>query len=161
MGIIGHDPDEIVTLAVQHPSQALELAGRSFVTPWFTMDAARSESFEFASYMDGYAHPYGGGEGYGDDLVEGFHLLSMTDFLLNQALWSEGPWIAWNYGLDRVRFVSVVRRSDPLRLRGTVREVVDRGAQGHLLVIDLIGEVKDRERPGFTATLRALWTTNE
>lgn len=159
MGIDNGDLSEVVTITVRDPGEVAGLVGRSFVTPWFTMDADRAENFERGTYIDSYPHPYGGEAGYGDDLVEGFHLLGMLDFLCNHGLWAEGPWLAWNYGLDHARFVSVVRRSDRLRIRGTVRDVVDRGAQGQLVVLDLTGEVQGRERPGFVATLRALWTT--
>jgi acyl dehydratase len=160
MPIDNTDLADVVTLSVSHPREAPSLVGKSFVSPWFTMDADRSEMFEKATYLDSHPHPYGGQTGYGDDLVEGYHLLSMLDYLLNNVLWAEGPWIAWNYGLDHVRFVSVVRRNDPLRLRGTIREVIDRGEQGHLLVVDITGEVKDRERPGFVVVQRMLWTTH-
>jgi hypothetical protein len=158
MGINTTDTAEVVTLSVSHPSEAPRLKGGRFVTPWFSMDADRSDLFEKATYLDSYAHPYGGHDGYGDDLVEGFHLLGMLDYLINLAVWSDGPWLAWNYGLDRVRFTSVIRRSDQLRVTGTVADVIPRD-QGHLVVIDLSGAVRGREKPGFVATQRALWTT--
>lgn len=159
MGIDNTDLTEVTTIRVGQLSEVPGLVGRSFVTPWFTMDADRAADFERGTYLDSYPHPYGGEAGYGEDLVEGFHLLGMLDFLCNHGLWADGPWIAWNYGLDHARFVTVVRRSDRLRVRGTVREVVDRGEQGQLVVLDLVGEVQGRERPGFVATMRALWTT--
>ena len=161
MGIDTSDVDDIVTLSVPHPGLAPTLQGKAFVTAWFRMDSERSDLFEKATYMDQYVHPYGGGAGYGEDLVEGFHLLGMLDFLVNQALWSEGPWIAWNYGLDSVRFVSVIRWTDSFRIRGVVDDVVDRGDQGHLMVLNMVGEVRGRERPGFVAVQRVLWATNE
>ncbi|MER6135504.1 hypothetical protein [Streptomyces sp. NPDC001815] len=159
MGILS--TEGAVSLSVAHPSEAPTLLGRSFVTPWFVVDGDRTKDFEKASYHDEYPHPYGGeGEdGYGEDLVEGFHLLSLIDVLCNHALWSQAPATVWNYGLDNVRFVSVVRTSDPFRIHGHVREVVDRGEQGHLVVTGLRAEVRGRERPGFVATQRALWAT--
>lgn len=159
MGIDNSDLTEVVALSIDHPSQAPELAGKTFVTPWFTMDEERAQAFEFGTHIDQYPHRYAGEASYGDKLTEGFHLLSMLDYLCNHALWSEGPWIAWNYGVDAARFVSVVRWTDPLRIKGTVREVIDRGAQGHLLVLDLVGEVREREKPGFVATSRVLWAS--
>jgi len=159
MGIDNTDLSEVVTITVHDPDEIPGLAGRSFVTPWFTMDEDRAHDFERGTYLDSYPHPYGGEAAYGDDLVEGFHLLGMLDFLCNHGLWSDGPWLAWNYGVDHARFVSVVRLSDRLRIRGTVREVIDRGEQGQLVVLDLVGEVQGRDKPGFVATLRALWTT--
>ncbi|WP_157247000.1 hypothetical protein [Nonomuraea typhae] len=159
MGIDHTDDSEIVTLSVAHPGQAPSLRDKTFLTPWFQMDPDRSAAFDKASYFDRSPHPYDE-SGYGRDLVEGFHLLAVLDHLVNHALWSEGPWLAWNYGLDRVRFVSVIRCSDRFRVRGTIADVIDRGEQGHLLVVDCVAEVEGRERPGFVATQRALWTTS-
>lgn len=161
MGIDTTDTSEVRTLSVPHPDQAPRLAGGRLVTPWFTMDPDRAHEFEKGTYLDAYPHPYGGGGGYGEDLVEGYHLLGMFDYLLNHVLWSGGPWIAWNYGLDRVRFTSVIRRSDPFRLSGTVTEVVPRGDRRHLLVLDLTGQVRGRDKPGFVATQRLLWAASD
>ncbi|MEU6408039.1 hypothetical protein [Microbispora sp. NPDC046933] len=160
MAIDLSDLSEVVTLSTRHPSEAPLLLGKTFVSPWFSIDADRSTLFETATYMEDLPHPYGGGAGYGDDLVEGYHLLGMLDLLLNHVLWSEGPWIAWNYGLDHVRFVSVVRHGDRFRVRGTVSQVIDRGEQGHLLVLDCTAEVAGRERPGFVVTQRILWNSH-
>ncbi|MFF7791848.1 hypothetical protein [Streptomyces sp. NPDC007991] len=157
MGIIS--VEGATSLSVPHPSQAPALLGGTFITPWFVVDDDRTKDFEKASYHEEYQHAYGGEDGYGEGLVEGFHLLSLLDMLCNRSLWCEGPWIAWNYGLDNVRFVSVIRTTDPFRVHGHVREVIDRGDQGHLLVTDLRAEVRGRERPGFVATFRVLWST--
>ncbi len=159
MGIVTTDLTEVRTLCVSHPSEAPRLKGGRFVSPWFVMDAERAAAFERGTYLDSYAHPYGGEAGYGEDLIEGFHLLGMLDYLLNQVLWSEGPLLALNYGLDRVRFTSVIRRSDPFRITGTVSDVVARDNGDHLLVVDLTGEVRGRDKPGFVATQRILWSS--
>lgn len=151
------DVADVRTLSVARLSQAPRLAGAAFVTPWFRMDPDRADAFHTGTYMDSYPHPYAD-EGYGDDLVEGYHLLGMLDVLLNHAIWSDAPYLAWNYGLDHVRFVSVVRYRDRWRLRGAVTDVIDRGEQGYLLVLDIVGEVEGRDRPGFVATQRLLWT---
>lgn len=161
MTIDNTDTSEVVTISVGHPSEVPSLVKQSFVTPWFQMENDRVEDFERGTYMDSHPHWYGGDAAYGEGLVEGFHLLGMLDYLCNHGLWSEGPWIAWNYGLDTVRFVTPVRQSDWWRVRGTVEEVIDRGDQGHLVVLDLVGEVRGRVKPGFVAKLRALWTTSE
>ncbi|MEW9548437.1 hypothetical protein [Nonomuraea sp. NPDC050783] len=160
MGVDMTDTSEVVILTVPRPSDLPKAVGRTFTTPWFTMDADRSEQFEFATYLDSYPHPYGvaGDDGYGEGLVEGYHLLGMLDYLLNHVLVSQVPCTPWNYGLDRVRFVSVVRLTDRFRITGTLREVVDRGEQGYLVVLDLVGEVEGRDKPGFVATQRVLWT---
>jgi acyl dehydratase len=150
------DLTEVKTLHVSHPDDVGELVGGTFVSAWFQVDAERADLFHRGTSMDLYAHPYAD-EAYGEGLVEGFHLLGLLDYLLNTVLWAEGNFIAWNYGLDKVRFVTVIRDSDRFRVRGTVREVIDRAELGKLLVIDVTGEVAGRTQPGFVATLRLLW----
>ncbi|MFI6517472.1 hypothetical protein ACIBF1_18100 [Spirillospora sp. NPDC050679] len=162
VGIDLTDTSGVVTIRVASPDDIPKTVGRSFTTPWFSVDRERSEQFEYATYLDSYAHPYEAedGDGYGDGLVEGFHLLGMIDYLLNHVLLADFRCVPWNYGLDRVRFVSVVRVGDRFRLTGTVSEVVDRGPQGHLVVADLVAQVQGRDKPAFVATQRALWVTD-
>ena len=163
MPIHADDMSEVVTIEIAHPGELPQLVGRDFVTPWFSVDPERSEQFEYATYLDSYPHPYEDDEheGYGDGLVEGFHLLGMIDFLMNHVFLGDFPVIPWNYGLDRVRFVSVVRVEDRFRLTGTIKDVIERPGQGHLVVIDIVAQVQGRERPAFVATQRVLWTTPE
>jgi acyl dehydratase len=154
------DLHEVVELTIKDAAEVPNLVGKHFVTPYFQMDPERAVAFEHGTYLDSYVHPYLGDDAYGADLVEGFHLLGMIDYLCNSACWSNVPgWLVWNYGLDKARFVTVVRHSDMLRIRGTVTEVIDRGKQGYLVVTELVGEVRGREKPGFTAIQRGLWTT--
>ncbi|MYS50410.1 hypothetical protein GTW46_10110 [Streptomyces sp. SID6013] len=161
MGIDLTDTKDVETIRVAAPSDLPGIAGRTFTTPWFSIDPERSTQFSYATYLDSYPHPYEeeDDDGYGEDIVEGFYLLGMIDYLLNHVLLADFRCVPWNYGLDRVRFVSVVRLTDRFRLTGTIREVVDRGAQGHLVVADLTAEVEGRDKPGFIATQHALWVT--
>jgi acyl dehydratase len=162
MGVDLTETSEVVTIHVDSPAAIPALVGRSFTTPWFSVDPDRSDQFEFATYLDSYPHPYEEqeGDGYGDGLVEGFHLLGMIDYLLNHVFAVDFRCVPWNYGLDRVRFVSVVRLTDRFRITGTIREVAER-PQGHLVVADLTAEVEGRDKPAFVATQRALWVTDD
>lgn len=137
--------------------------GQEFTTPRFQMEAERVQYFERATYLDVKHAAYGEPEGfgYGEGLLEGFHLLGMIDFLLTSIIEvDEGLNVTpWNYGLDHVRFVSVLRLSDVFRLRVTLSGVQTRPS-GTLVSFETSAEVDDRERPGFTATFHSLWTDN-
>ena len=160
MGFDLTDTTDVAELHAASVHDAPSLVGRRFVSPWFVIDRDRADQFEHASYFDSYRHPaVDASPGYGDDLVEGFYLLALCDVLMNSVVWCEPPWIGWNYGLDRARFGSVVRLGDRIRLTGHVIEAIDRGDQGHLLVFELTGEVDGRDRPGFVAMQRVLWST--
>lgn len=162
MGIDLTDTSDVVAIRVATPADIPALVGRTFTTPWFSVDQDRSDQFEYATYLDSYPHPYEeeDGDGYGAGLVEGFHLLGMIDYLLNHVLTADFRTVPWNYGLDRVRFVTVLRVGDRFRINGTVTEVVDRGPQGHLVVAELTAQVEGREKPAFIATQHALWVTD-
>jgi acyl dehydratase len=136
------------------------LAGQEFVGEWLSVGADRLHHFDIASYTDENANTmdpnfYPGG------LIEGFHLLALLDHLVNAVLFVEDPlWAGWNYGLDRVRFVSPITTEDALRVRGEVITVEPRG-NGFLVLIHCTLDVQGRDKPGVTAEWRVLWTRTE
>lgn len=162
MGIDLSDTSEVEIVTVDSPSAIPGLVGRRFTTPWFAVDLDRSEQFEFSTYLDSYPHPYeeDDGAGYGAGLVEGYHLLGMVDYLMNHVIVPKFRCIPWNYGLDHVRFVSVVRVADRFRLTGSITEVVDRGPHRHRITVDLRAAVDGRDKPAFVATQHVLWVTD-
>jgi acyl dehydratase len=133
------------------------LIDHEFVSDWLQVEPARVLRFEEASYVD--ANPNSVNEGlYPEGLIEGFHLLSLLDYLVNGVSFVDDPrWSGWNYGLDRVRFVSVVTTSDRIRVRGAVVSITPRG-ENFLVVYRCAIEVEGREKPGVVAEWRVLWT---
>ncbi|MEU9918587.1 hypothetical protein [Streptomyces sp. NPDC051001] len=136
------------------------LRGRTFVGDWFAVDQDRLPAFEHATYLDQdedqgeatFAEDF-----YPDGLIEGFHLLGLLDRLMSDTFGPEAGTVeGWNYGLDRVRFVSPVLVGERMRLHATVEEVEPKG-EGHVLLLKCVVEVEGRERPGFTADWRVLW----
>jgi len=132
------------------------LMGRSFVGDWFIVDARSLPLFDQAIYTDRNPYPLDA-RGYPEGLVEGFHLLALLDHLVNPLLRvSDGPCIAWNYGLDRVRFVSPVRAGQKIRVKGTVGAVRPKDS-GFLILSRCAVEVEGRERPGMVADWWTYW----
>lgn len=132
------------------------LAGRAFTGDWFTVDATRLELFDHAAYTDANPHPLAVDD-YPDQMVEGFHLLSLLDHLMNHVLWLEGQGaFGWNYGFDRVRFVSPIRAGEPIRLTGSLASI-EAKREGFLLRADCEVQVSGRERPGFVAQWWVNW----
>lgn len=133
------------------PFDRLEtLAGRAFRGRWFTLAADRLDLFDAATHVADNPYPFDDG-GYPEHLVEGFHLLGLLDHLSNPLVrLADGPPAGWNYGLDRVRFVTPVRAGDPIRLTGVVGEVRPRG-DGALVLLRCVVEAAGREKPAFVA----------
>ena len=136
------------------------LVGRSFQGDWFIVDARNLPLFDQAIYTDRNPYPLDA-RGYPEDLVEGFHLLALLDHLVNPLLRvSDGSCVAWNYGLDRVRFVSPVRAGQKIRVRGTVGAVRPKGC-GFLILSRCAVEVEGRARPGMVADWWTYWLAPE
>jgi len=136
------------------------LVGCSFLGDWFIVDAGSLPLFDRAIYSDQNAYPLDA-RGYPEDLVEGFHLLALLDHLVNPLLRvSDGPCVAWNYGLDRVRFISPVRAGQKIRVRGTVGAVRPKGT-AFLILSRCAVEVEGRESPGMVADWWTYWLAPE
>jgi acyl dehydratase len=136
------------------------LAGRSILGDWFTVDASKLPLFDQAIYSDQNPYPLDS-SGYPEDLLEGFHLLALLDHLVNPLLRvSDGPCVAWNYGLDRVRFVSPVRAGQKIRVRGTIAAVKP-DTSGFLILCQCTVVVEGRDRPGMVADWWTYWLPPE
>lgn len=136
------------------------LEGREFTGTWFSVSPDRLALFDRVSYVDQNPHRMPD-DAYPDQMVEGFHLLSLLDHLMNHVLYLEGPGVVgWNYGFDRVRFVSPVSCADRIRLRGEVAEVKPKG-DGFLVMTDCAVEVEGRGRPGFVARWWVNWIESQ
>jgi hypothetical protein len=132
------------------------LEGRSFLGGWFVVDPGKLPLFDEASYVNDNPYPLDSG-GYPDNMVEGFHLLALLDHLTNPLLRiSDGPCIGWNYGLDRVRFVSPIRAGQKIRVSGTVGAVRPKH-DGFLILCRCAVEVEGQDRPGMVADWWTYW----
>lgn len=63
----------------------------------------------------------------------------------------ENTQAAFNYGLDRVRFVAPVRVGSRIRLRSTLVSVESRGPGQYLMKADNVVEIEGEEKPALTA----------
>ena len=132
------------------------IVGRSFRGDWLRVDRSRLALFEKSTYVTENAVPLDE-SGYPDDMIEGFHLLGLLDHLVNPVVHvNDGTWFGWNYGLDRVRFLSPVRAGEWMRATGTVAEVEPR-ADGFVLLLHCTVQIEGRDRPGFIADWRVFW----
>ncbi|WP_315770784.1 hypothetical protein [Rhodococcoides kroppenstedtii] len=136
-------------------SEVRDRLGKTYVSPWITVDLRRMELFDESTFYD--RDEYGWDvDNFPDDMVEGFHLLSLIPYLLNSATKLDDPSaFSLNYGLDRVRFVSPIYSGEKIRAQGVVAEVRPKH-NGYLLLNQIVVEVEGRDRAGFTADFWAL-----
>jgi acyl dehydratase len=118
---------------------------------WFSVHAERVAAFEFASYFDETDED----DEYPEGLVEGFHLLALLD-KFGRVLDVDAPGhLSWNYGLNRVRFITPVRVGDRLRLTATVTGVSPKGEDAFLTTVAYVAELEGAPRPAFAAEMVA------
>ena len=134
--------------------EAAGLTGAAATGEWFSVDAAHVAAFDTASYFpldEDYM------DGYPDGLIEGFYLLALLDEFGSRLFpFDTSALLGWNYGLNRVRFITPVRVGQPLRLTGTITAAEPRG-DGILVTTEFAGELADAERPAFIAEQLTLW----
>ena len=137
------------------------LVGQPFQGDWFQMDAGRLPVFDHVTYVDDNPNAVSS-DLYPDGLIEGFHLLALLDHLVNPVCFIDDPaWSGWNYGFDRVRFVSMVTAAERIRVAGRVSEVRPRGDDRYEVKLDCTIEVEGREKPAMVAEWRVVWTRTE
>lgn len=133
------------------------LRDRRFVSPWFAVQPSRLAAYDRSSCADLRPHRLPE-TGYPANMVEGFQLLSLLDLLTNHVLYLEGDdAFGWNYGCDRVRFVSPVRAEQEIRLEGVIGRITAKG-DGFKIRTDCELRVRDRDRPGVVAEWWVFWT---
>jgi hypothetical protein len=149
--------DGAVRLGLTEVSETPSVAGKNFRTNWFQVDAEKLPLFDQATYTATNAHEVDE-DAYPDDLIEGYHLISLLDYLVNDVLFVDGSWVAWNYGMNKVRFVHPTRASDRWRVHGEVVDVTER-SDGYLLTLAMRSEIEGVEKPGFIVEQLVLWRT--
>lgn len=91
----------------------------------------------------------------GNTIAHGFLVLSLVPALLARLIQVTDAAVVFNYGLNRVRFVSEVKTSDSIRLQARIG-VVERKANGILVAFECIVESQATGRPVCVAELLTL-----
>lgn len=111
---------------IENPSCLKQFEGREFpATDWFVVAQDRIQKFADATEDRQWIHvdperaqresPFGG------SIAHGFLTLSLLSYFLKQAFHiGSGVRMTVNYGLNKVRFLSVVRAGAPVRARLTL-----------------------------------------
>jgi hypothetical protein len=126
------------------------LVGTSHAGAPLTVSRAERDRFEELTLVT-LAHPEEQPPEFGSDVVEGFHTLSLLDAMTELARpFDPATTYAYNYGLDRVRWVSPVRIGDELSSVFECTAVEPKGA-GWIVHLHCTVTAAQAERPALVA----------
>ncbi len=133
-----------------HPREAHSLVGAElFVTDWRRVDRDHLDQFHWSVDEVEGASDMTANELFprAEDNVDGFMLLSLvsTGFFNNYPVGGNGL-VAWNYGVDSVRFPATVYLENFFRLRVNLQSVEEKPA-GWLLRNEVVLEMQGSEKP--------------
>lgn len=147
----------------QTPDTAARPGSELFVSDWFELDREHLEQFAWSTYLDP-AHvdlTVSANNPYGADLVDGFWQLSMLlHFHFKYAPRGQAGEYGFNYGLDRVRFISPLLLGQRIRVRAEILDEAGHPA-GRLVTTRNTMEVEGQDRPCMVADLLLLRVTSD
>jgi len=131
------------------------LAGTDLgATEWFEVTQDRVDLFADATDDHQWIHidPERAADGpFGGTIAHGYLTLSLVIPLFNQLLEVGGMKMSVNYGLDKVRFPSLVRVGAKIRLLGTVDSVEDVAGDGVQMALTFTVEIDGGSKPACVA----------
>lgn len=144
-----------------HPAGAGALVGNElFVTEWRRVDREHLDSFHWSvDEVDGASDTSANGLfPRADENVDGFMLLSLVTSAFFNNFPVGGPGlVAWNYGVDGVRFPATVYLENRIRLRAVLLKWEERG-RGWLLHNQVTLELEDSARPAMSGVFLVMLT---
>ncbi len=142
--------------------ELLSMAGReSEPTAWLTIDQERVDLFADATGDHQFIHvdpekaartPLGG------TVAHGYLTLSLLPMLAAEiAVMPEGMVMAFNYGVNKVRFPSPVRVGSEIRLRSRITDVLEKGPGRILVTAEATVEIRGQEKPALVAETLSMY----
>jgi acyl dehydratase len=137
-----------------HPREAHTWVGRQlFCTEWRRVDREHLDQFHWSVDEVATAADMTANQEFprGDDNVDGFMLMSLcTSAFFNNFPFGGNGVVAYNYGIDRLRFPATVYLENRIRLHATLTSASEKSG-GHLLNVAVVMEMEKSERPAMTA----------
>lgn len=144
-----------------HPRDAAPLVGTElFATDWRRVDRSHLDMFHWSVDEVAAAADVSANADFprAADNVDGFMLVALATsaFFNNFPIGGVGL-VAWNYGLDRVRFPATVYLENRIRLRTTLEAVEERG-DGWLLRNFVTIDLEESTRPAMVGAWLVMLT---
>ena len=142
--------------------QLLDMAGHeSGPSEWLLVDQKRIDLFADATEDHQFIHvdaERAAATPLGSTIAHGFLTLSLLPRLNDElAVMPEGMLMAFNYGLDKVRFLQPVRSGSRLRLRSRILEVKRKSGGRILVKAEARVEIEGEEKPAVVAETLSLF----
>ena len=96
---------------------------------------------------------------FGSTIAHGFLSLSLMAGLPAPQVAPEGMTMVFNYGLDKVRFLTPVNVGSKVRTKSTLLSVDDKGDGRYLLKYEVVMEIEGQEKPAYVAESLSMFIT--
>jgi|TARA_Y100000817_G_scaffold168009_1_gene131337 acyl dehydratase len=96
---------------------------------------------------------------FGSTIAHGFLSLSLMAGLPAPQVAPENMTMAFNYGLDRVRFLTPVNVGSKVRTKAKLLSVDDKGDGRYLVKNEVIMEIEGQEKPAYIAESLTMYVT--
>lgn len=153
-------------MQVVSKERLMEMVGEDLgTTEWFTIDQDRIDAFADVTLDHQFIHvdeeraaisPLGG------TIAHGFLTLSLTPYFTAElGVVPENLAMMFNYGLDRLRFLSPVRSGSDVRAHARLLEVTEKEPGRLLIKTGITVEVSGESKPAMVAETLTMAITNE
>ena len=89
---------------------------------------------------------------FGTTVAHGYLVLSLLSYFNFQyVIFAEGIKMAFNYGLNKVRFISPVPGGAKIRHRAVLKNVIEKNSHNLFLIIDNTVEIDGHDKPAMLA----------
>ncbi|MEM7583211.1 MAG: MaoC family dehydratase [Acidobacteriota bacterium] len=142
--------------------ELLEMAGHQAPpSPWLTIDQSQINQFADATRDHQFIHvdPEKAAQTpLGATIAHGFLTLSLLPHLADEhAIMPEGMLMAFNYGLNKVRFIQPVRVDSAVRLHSKIVAVTEKDPGRILVTTEATVEIRDEEKPALIAEMLSMF----
>ena len=96
---------------------------------------------------------------FGSTIAHGFLSLSLMAGMPAPQVAPENMTMAFNYGLDRVRFLTPVNVGSKVRTKAKLLSVDDKGDGRYLVKNEVIMEIEGQEKPAYIAESLTMYVT--
>ena len=151
-----------MAITIVKPEDLQDYVGKELeATEWFKVDQDRINKFADATEDHQFIHvdsekatPL-----FASTIAHGFLSLSLMAGMPAPQVAPENMTMAFNYGLDRVRFLTPVNVGSKVRTKAKLLSVDDKGDGRYLVKNEVTMEIEGQEKPAYIAESLTMYVT--